>query len=115
MLRAVKRDRITAKAILLSSCYPQHPNPEFSALLTKPPDDLLCAGTLKKGKAAKQSLELLSRGQDTGQRERELLRGVPDMEMINSMVGTVKISMPGLAKLKQNEKKSKKAKAKKGG
>ncbi|GFH06697.1 uncharacterized protein HaLaN_01367 [Haematococcus lacustris] len=72
-------------------------------------DTRLGAGTLKKGKAARQGVELLSRAPDASQRERELLKAVPEMDMINAMVGSVKLSMPGLTKLKQVEKKDKKA------
>ncbi len=72
----------------------------------------LTPGTQKKGKATKQALELLTRAPDTSTVERDLMRAVPEMDMINAMVGTVKLSMPGLQKLKQGDKKSKKAMAK---
>eukprot|EP00879_Flechtneria_rotunda_P033200 GHRR01036747.1.p1 GENE.GHRR01036747.1~~GHRR01036747.1.p1 ORF type:complete len:284 (+),score=152.69 GHRR01036747.1:384-1235(+) len=71
----------------------------------------LTPGTLKKGKAVKQAIELLVRGQDVLPRERDLLRAVPDMDMINAMVGTVKISASGLQQLKAASKKAKKAAA----
>ncbi len=41
-------------------------------------------------------------------REKDLLRAVPEQDMINAMVGTAKLSMPGLQKLKQSEKRAKK-------
>lgn len=49
--------------------------------------------------------------------ERDLMRTVPDADCVNSMVGTVKLSMPGLTKLKQGDKKAKKqaAQARAGG
>ncbi|GAX80591.1 hypothetical protein CEUSTIGMA_g8028.t1 [Chlamydomonas eustigma] len=72
----------------------------------------LTPGTVKKGKASKQALELLIRGQDVAPREKELLRAIPEMDMINAMVGTVKISMPGMQKLKAVEKTNRKIKAK---
>ncbi len=46
----------------------------------------LCSGTIKKGKAARQGQELLSRASDALARERELIKGVPEMDMINAMV-----------------------------
>jgi hypothetical protein len=71
----------------------------------------LTPGTLKKGKAAKQALELLVRGGDVLQRERDLMRAVPDAELVSCMVGTVKISAAGLQQLKVASKKAKKAAA----
>lgn len=70
------------------------------------------AGTLKKGKAARQAIELLTRGSDVPPRERDVLRTVPEMEAINALVGPgVKLSMPGLQKLKADDKKTRKARA----
>lgn len=71
----------------------------------------LTPGTLKKGKAAKQALELMVRGGDALQRERDLMRAVPDAELVACMVGTVKISAAGLQQLKVASKKAKKAAA----
>jgi len=67
------------------------------------------AGTVKKGKAAKQAAELLSRAPEAAPRERELLKAVPDAETINTLVGTVKLSVAGLQKLKTAEKAARKA------
>jgi hypothetical protein len=41
---------------------------------------------VKKGKAARQALELLIRGADVAPREKELLKTCPEMDMINAMV-----------------------------
>lgn len=71
----------------------------------------LTPGTLKKGKAVKQAVDVLVRGQDVVQRERELIRACPDADMVNAMVGTVKISAAGLQQIKQASKKAKKAAA----
>ena len=57
-----------------------------------------------------QAVELLSRQADIPAREKELIKAVPDMDMINAFVGTVKLSMPGLVKIKQDVRKSKKKK-----
>lgn len=43
-------------------------------------------------------------GADVVQREKELLKACPDNDSATTMVGTVKISMPGLQKLKASEK-----------
>jgi hypothetical protein len=71
----------------------------------------LTPGTLKKGKAAKQAVELLVRGGEVLPRERDLMRAVPDAEVVACMVGTVKISASGLQQLKLASKKAKKAAA----
>ncbi|GLI62598.1 hypothetical protein VaNZ11_005137 [Volvox africanus] len=69
-------------------------------------------GTVKKGKAARQAIELLIRGLDVAPRERDVMKAVPEMEAINALVGPgVKLSMPGLQKLKADDKKTKKARA----
>jgi hypothetical protein len=82
----------------------------------------LVPGTLKKGKAVRATLDALTRGgggaggagggggADAG-RERDLMRAVPEADMVAAMVGTVKISLPGLQKIKAEGKKAKKAAA----
>ncbi|KAL0030916.1 hypothetical protein WJX79_000862 [Trebouxia sp. C0005] len=67
----------------------------------------LTPGTQRKGKAARQAVELLSRQPDTPVREKDFIKAVPDMDMINAFVGTVKLSMPGLVKIKQDVRKNK--------
>ena len=69
-------------------------------------------GTVKKGKAARSALELLIRGPEVTQRERELLKSIPEQEMINAIMGNCRLAMVGLQKLKASEKSSRKAKAK---
>lgn len=70
----------------------------------------LVPGTLKKGKAYRQGVELLAgRGaapNPGAQRERELLRAVPEMDGINAMVGGVKLQVAGLQKMQQAKKKA---------
>jgi hypothetical protein len=58
-----------------------------------------------------QAVELLTRGADVGARERELIKGIPEQETINAIIASVKISMPGLQKFK-NQAKSQKRKGK---
>ncbi|EFN57403.1 hypothetical protein CHLNCDRAFT_57209 [Chlorella variabilis] len=66
-------------------------------------------GTLKKGKAARQAAELLLKGGEASQRERDLLRAVPEQEAISCLCGKgVRIQSAGLLKLKQAQKKSRK-------
>lgn len=71
----------------------------------------LVPGTLKKGKAARVALDALTRAPDAAPRERDLMRSVPEGDMVASMVGTVKISLPGLQKIKAEGKKARKAAA----
>lgn len=37
-----------------------------------------------------------------------MLKGIPEMEVINAMVGNVKLAMPGLSKIKTEARRSKK-------
>jgi hypothetical protein len=53
-------------------------------------------------------VEALVRGRDVVQRECDLIRAVPEMEVINGMVGSVKLSMPGLQNARNAARKSKK-------
>ena len=89
----------------------------------------LVPGNLKKGKAYKQAVELLTGrgasasgggggGGDPGSSrsmplERELLRAVPEMDGINVMVGGVKLQVAGLQKMQQAKKNAKKTSNKK--
>ena len=70
-------------------------------------------GPLKKGKASKQALELFLRSQPghssgTAAREKELLRAIPEAEMIAAMIGNARLDMPGMTALKKAMKKGKK-------
>ena len=71
----------------------------------------LTPGRQKKGKAARSAMEMLMRGTaDISTREKELLKAVTDAEMVGPMVGSVQVSMPGLAQAKVAQRKAKKAK-----
>ena len=59
----------------------------------------LTPGSLKKGKAAKQAVEFLSRVGGGEAREVQLMKTVPSPDMMNVMLSSVKISMPGLQKI----------------
>ncbi|KAL4420985.1 hypothetical protein ABPG77_001304 [Micractinium sp. CCAP 211/92] len=65
-------------------------------------------GTLKKGKAVRQAAELMLKGPEVTQRERDLIRAVPEMDALQTLCGTVKIQTAGLLKMKQAGKKGKK-------
>ncbi|RYH14201.1 DUF814 domain-containing protein [archaeon] len=56
----------------------------------------LTPGTLKKGKAVKQVLELLPRVKETTETERSKINGITENEMLLAMVGDVKLAAPGL-------------------
>eukprot|EP00898_Chlorokybus_atmophyticus_P002379 jgi/Chlat1/3141/Chrsp21S03365 len=66
----------------------------------------LTPGSQRKGKAAKQALEVFIRSPDVLPREKELMRVVQEPELVQVMVGNVKVSTPGLTKV-QNAKKGK--------
>jgi hypothetical protein len=53
-------------------------------------------------------VEAFTRSSDTAQREADLMKAVPDMDLINAMLPGVKVSMPGLLKMKMADKADKK-------
>lgn len=56
----------------------------------------LTPGSLKKGKAAKQAMELLPRVKEGTDLERKLIKNVADNEVLAAIVGDVKLAAPGL-------------------
>ena len=74
----------------------------------------LAPGNMKRGKAAKGAIEMLSAaaGQDAnGKRLREMIKAVPDNDWVQSLISDVKISSAGASKVtKQQKAKSKKNK-----
>jgi hypothetical protein len=76
----------------------------------------LTPGNMKRGKAAKQALDMLLAvpGQDLhDQRLREMIKHVNDNDWVQSLISDVKISAPGASKAqKQQKAKSKKKKGK---
>lgn len=56
----------------------------------------LTPGPQKKGKAAHQALEVFVRDREATPREVELLKAVPDNDLIASIMGDVKVSKPGI-------------------
>ena len=63
---------------------------------------------LMDGTSCVQAVELMTRAADIPPREKELIKGVPEMEVINAMVGSVKISMPGLQRIRNQARSQKK-------
>ncbi|MDP2434815.1 MAG: nuclear export mediator factor family protein [archaeon] len=69
----------------------------------------LTPGTSKRGKIAKQSVELFVRQQACTQRERELIKGVPPEDCIIILIGDAKVSIPShIAQQIKAERKSNK-------
>ena len=67
----------------------------------------LTPGTTKKGKAAKQAIEVFTRAKDCTPAEKTLLKGLSDPEMVAILIGDVKLSTPGLNVVKRQMKTSK--------
>ena len=74
----------------------------------------LTPGSQKKGKAAHQALEVFLRDREATPREVELLKAIPDNDLIASIMGDVKVSKPGIQAtlLKAKKIKAKAAKTK---
>lgn len=63
----------------------------------------LTPGSLKRGKAVKQAQSVFFHLSDATPREKELIKSVPDMEAINTMMGKVKVSAPNLEASKRKK------------
>lgn len=72
----------------------------------------LTPGTNKKGKAAKQAVEIFMNSKDCSNNEKTLIKGLTDPEMVAIMIGDVKLSVPGLYSTLKNKKVEKKKSAK---
>jgi NFACT protein C-terminal domain len=72
----------------------------------------LTPGNLKRGKAAKQCLDLFTKGKQAGsdqvKRQIDLIKQTTDSDWVNAMSGDVKIAAPGVAKIGKNQKAQKK-------
>lgn len=66
----------------------------------------LVPGTQRKGKAAKQAVEVLTRAPECSTRERDLIKAVPDTDHTSAMIGNVKVAVAGLQKLKMAQRKA---------
>jgi len=58
----------------------------------------LTPGNMKKGKAGRLALEIFSKLPEASQRERDLVKAIPENDLIQTIVAEVKISTPGLFK-----------------
>ncbi|ORY93012.1 fibronectin-binding protein A N-terminus-domain-containing protein [Syncephalastrum racemosum] len=63
----------------------------------------LTPGSLKRGKALKQAQSVFINAQDATAREKELIKGVPEQEAINTMMSKVKVSAPNLEASKRKK------------
>ncbi|KAI8147504.1 fibronectin-binding protein A N-terminus-domain-containing protein [Fennellomyces sp. T-0311] len=63
----------------------------------------LTPGTLKRGKAIKQADSVFLNLTEATAREKELIKSVPDMEAINTMMSKVKVSAPNLEASKRKK------------
>ncbi|KAJ1967898.1 hypothetical protein IWQ62_001571 [Dispira parvispora] len=68
----------------------------------------LTPGNLKKGKASKTALALFLNAAEATPREKELMKSVPETELIAQMLGKVKLSAPNLEAAKKKSKKKSK-------
>ena len=64
----------------------------------------LTPGTGKKGKAAKQAVDVFTRMKECTPTEKALMRALTDPEMVAIMIGDVKLSMPGLYQVQRHKK-----------
>lgn len=72
----------------------------------------LVPGGLKKGKAARNILHFFMNSNELTENEKPLVRCLPQQEIINSLIGNVKLAGAGLLKLQQKQKADKKIKRK---
>lgn len=59
----------------------------------------LVSGGLKKGKAARNILHYFINSNELTETEKPLLKTIPEQEIINSLIGNVKLAGAGLLKL----------------
>jgi len=72
----------------------------------------LLPGTLKKGKAVKSVMSVFLSQKELPEVERKLMKTMGETELVNAMIGNVKIGAAGLLKVKQKEKQAKDQKKK---
>jgi hypothetical protein len=72
----------------------------------------LTPGTQKKGKAAKQAIDVFSKNKEMSSVEKSLMRALTDPEMVAIMIGEVKLSTPGLHQVQKVQRGQKKLKNK---
>ncbi|EGR31934.1 hypothetical protein IMG5_099620 [Ichthyophthirius multifiliis] len=68
----------------------------------------LLPGNLKKGKAGKSVINFFLSQKDAINQEKPIIKGIPEQEIINCLVGNVKLGGAGIQKIKDKEKLAKK-------
>ena len=68
----------------------------------------LVVGSLKKGKAARNILHYFFNNSDLVENEKPFVKSIPEQEMINALLGNVKLAGAGLLKMEMKEKQEKK-------
>ncbi|KAL1916732.1 uncharacterized protein VTP21DRAFT_5436 [Calcarisporiella thermophila] len=71
----------------------------------------LTPGTMKKGKAVNTAIHLFLNLSDENNQERDLIKSIPETELISSMMGKCKVSAPNIETMKKKKKMSGKKKA----
>ena len=69
-------------------------------------------GGLKKGKAARNILHYFLNAYDLTEQEKPMVKSVQEQEIINALLGNVKLAGAGLLKMEQKEKADKKTRKK---
>ena len=64
----------------------------------------LTPGNLKKGKAAKTSIILFLGQKDCDPVQRKMMKNLTDLDLVNNIVGNVKVVAAGIQKIKDKEK-----------
>lgn len=72
----------------------------------------LVPGGLKKGKAARNIINFFLSCGDLEENEKPFIKAMPEQEVINAVIGNVKLGGAGLLKLEQKAKAEKKEKRK---
>ena len=66
-------------------------------------------GNLKRGKAVKMMRSLFLNQSGKNDTEASLIKGIPDPDMINVLINSIRIFAPGLTKMQNQQKKDKKS------
>lgn len=72
----------------------------------------LTPGVQKKGKAAKQAIEVFLKNKDISNSEKSAIKALADPEMVAILIGNVKLSTPGLQQVQKAQRGQKKASSK---
>jgi len=95
-----KRDDILLYAIPVCGPYDAISGYKYKVKLTP--------GNLKKGKAAKLSMEVFLHNKEATERERELMKALSESELNQAIISDCKVSTPGLQAIQRTTKKGRK-------